>query len=142
MEIDVAGDNSFVMKNRVRLQKITTWMCTQLALPIKSVHIILTDNKNIHLLHSQYFGDDSPTDVITFNLGSVDEIEAEIYISEEYSREQAQIYGVSFIEEISRLLVHAMLHLAGYDDQTHAKRRRMKREEDKYVKYVSEKYLN
>lgn len=142
MEIDVAGDNSFIKNHQSSLKKIITWICGQLTLHVKSVSIIFTDNKNIQTLHYQFFDDDSPTDVITFNLGSGEEIEAEIYISEEYSREQASLYHVSYIEEISRLLVHAMLHLAGYDDKTDDMRIAMKHEEDKYVHYISEKYLN
>jgi probable rRNA maturation factor len=142
MVIEVASDNSWIKTKQDSLKRIIQWICKQLVLPVKSVSVIFTDNQNIQSLHHQYFNENTPTDVITFNLGNAEKIEAEIYINEDYTQKQAEYYGVTFIEEISRLLVHAMLHLAGYDDLTDENRKNMRREEDKYVKYISEKYLN
>jgi len=42
----------------------------------------------------------------------------DIIISIDKVKSQSEEYGVSFEEEFSRLLVHGILHLLGYDHET------------------------
>lgn len=62
-----------------------------------------------HLDHDEY------TDIITFPLEE-DPIVGEIYISIDRVRENADSFGVSFEEELHRVMIHGVLHLCGYDD--------------------------
>ncbi len=85
-------------------------------------NVILVDNEYIHRLNLEYRGIDRPTDVITFALEDVKDIEydnmrllGDIYISLDKAREQALEYGHSFLRELSFLAVHGFLHLLGYD---------------------------
>ncbi len=85
-------------------------------------NIILVDNEYIHRLNLEYRGIDRPTDVITFALEDVKDIEyddmrvlGDIYISLDKAKEQALEYGHSFLRELSFLAVHGFLHLLGYD---------------------------
>ncbi len=92
------------------------------------VNLILTDNKFIHEINSSYRDKDYPTDVISFayrdepfpGTGEVTEEFGDIYISLEKALEQATLYGVSLRDELKRLLVHGILHLAGYDHERSA----------------------
>lgn len=88
-------------------------------------NIILVDNEYIHTLNRDYRKIDRPTDVITFALEDVKDIETEgnrvlgdIYISLDKAKEQAKEYGHSFLRELSFLAVHGFLHLLGYDHMT------------------------
>ena len=47
---------------------------------------------------------------------------------------QARDYGTSWESELARYIIHGILHLRGYDDQTGADRRVMKREEDRLLR--------
>ena len=85
-------------------------------------NIIITDNEYIHKINKEYRGIDRPTDVISFALeDNKDFIEPEfrvlgdIYISLDKAKEQAELYGHSFLRELSFLTVHGLLHLLGYD---------------------------
>lgn len=88
-------------------------------------NIILVDNKYIHTLNREYRKIDRPTDVITFALEDVKDIETkgnrvlgDIYISVDKAKEQAIEYGHSFLRELSFLAIHGFLHLLGYDHMT------------------------
>ncbi len=74
--------------------------------------------------------DGEPTEVNS----ELDDIEdfpdAEIYVSLQKAHEQAIDFGCTITEEVSRLLLHGVLHLAGWDDDTAAKRRAMNDRED------------
>jgi len=85
-------------------------------------NIIIVDNEYIHKINKEYRGIDRPTDVISFALeDEKDFIEYEfrvlgdIYISLDKAKEQANMYGHSFLRELSFLTVHGLLHLLGYD---------------------------
>ena len=85
-------------------------------------NIIIVDNEYIHKINKEYRGIDRPTDVISFALeDEKDFIEYEfrvlgdIYISLDKVKEQASMYGHSFLRELSFLTVHGLLHLLGYD---------------------------
>ncbi len=85
-------------------------------------NIIIVDNEYIHKLNKEYRGIDRPTDVISFALeDNKDFVEldfrvlGDIYISLDKAKEQAELYGHSFLREICFLTIHGLLHLLGYD---------------------------
>jgi probable rRNA maturation factor len=75
-------------------------------------------------LHRQFLGESGATDVITFHDG-------EIFISVETARRYAREFGNSLMNEIKLDIVHGLLHLHGFDDQTPADARRMKNTQEK-----------
>ncbi len=137
-KIHVTGPD--LKKNRPVLQKIANWSSEKLKLPLASLNVIITDDIHLREMHKRYLDDDSPTDVLTFNLGKKDAIEGEIYISLDRAKDQAALYNVSLLEELSRLIIHGILHLAGLDDQNAASRREMKKKEDLFVREAIELY--
>lgn len=104
-------------------------------------NIILVDNKRIHEINKEYRNIDRPTDVISFALEDVKDFTyhdfrllGDIYISLPKAKEQAEIYGHSFLRELSFLAVHGILHLLGYDH--------IKKEEEKIMFQRQEEILN
>ena len=76
----------------------------------------------------------SYTDIITFDNSVVPGvISADIYISIDRVRENAEKYQISFDEELHRVMVHGILHLLGYSDKTKRKKDRMTKKEDAYL---------
>lgn len=84
-------------------------------------------------LNRRYLRHDRTTDVLSFSLGERGRLGGEIYVALDQARRQARIYGASFREEVRRLIVHGVLHLAGYDDGTARGRTRMRKREDHYL---------
>ncbi len=96
-------------------------------------HISETENKKIESLGYVFYSDDellelnisylnhnTYTDIITFDLGNTksEEIIGEIYISRDRVKENANTYGVSFEDELIRVISHGLLHLMGYKDKS------------------------
>jgi probable rRNA maturation factor len=98
----------------------------------QSTTIILCSDCTIRRLNRQYRGKDKATDVISFPFGD-DDLLGEIYISLQRAKVQAKRYGLTYDDELKRLLVHGLLHLMGYDHQKESERGIM---EDKELSYA------
>ena len=134
MVIRVHPENSKVGNYCAPLQALIKWICEELKLIVTSIDLIFIDDNELKKMHKTYLNDNSYTDVMAFNLSDNQTIEGEIYISYHRARVQAAQYKVSVLNEISRLLIHACLHLAGYDDKHPEERNLMQRKEDTYLK--------
>jgi probable rRNA maturation factor len=92
----------------------------------RDVHVSLVDDLAISRLHGRYLGRRRATDVIAFNLeAAASPLLGEIVISAETAARQARRVGVPVASELDLLLVHGILHLAGWDDHSPIEARRM-----------------
>ena len=92
------------------------------------IDLILSDDRQLRLLNSTFRGVDRTTDVLSFDYAAnivppqgpekIEGVRGEIYISRERAASQAADSGVGELEEIGRLMVHALLHIAGFDHDT------------------------
>ena len=99
-----------------------------------NISIILTNDKKLLHLKNQYFQQNILTDVITFNLEEDgDPIEGEIYISLNRVSENAIKFKQDIRIELKRVIIHGILHLLGYDDQTPEEEKIMIQMEDHYL---------
>ena len=83
-------------------------------------------------MNKEYLKHDYYTDVITFD-NTEDEkgkISGEIYISVDRVAENSKTYNTEDTE-IFRVIIHAILHLLGYDDKTPEEQEKMRAMEDK-----------
>ena len=78
------------------------------------VSIAFVGDPEIARLNDDWLGRDGPTDVLSFGLGEMPLV-ADIYISVDTARRNADRFGVSPREELLRLVVHGVLHAVGYD---------------------------
>ena len=79
------------------------------------------------VLHRKFLGQSGPTDVLTFQHG-------EIFISVETARRQARAFGNSLIRELELYIIHGLLHLHGFDDQTSGEARKMGKAQEKILR--------
>lgn len=84
--------------------------------------ILLTDNETIRRLNREYRGIDSATDVLSFGQEGEGALPpdtpkslGDIVISLPYVQNQANEVGVPEEEELRRMVVHGVLHLAGHE---------------------------
>lgn len=97
---------------------------------------MFTGDRAMRSLNRDYRGKDGITDVLSFSLreGRFSRIQpsflGDIVISAPVAVRQARESGHSLRREIERLLVHGVLHLAGYDHERGGKEAaRMRRKE-------------
>ncbi|NLL92151.1 MAG: rRNA maturation RNase YbeY [Ruminococcaceae bacterium] len=108
------------------------------------VSVTLIDNEEIKKLNEEYLNKSYPTDVLSFPLyedGNFDDIPkdieivplGDIVISIEKAVEQAEKFNHSLQREVGYLMVHAMLHLFGYNHEEGGLREVHMREKEETV---------
>ena len=83
-----------------------------------SLNIIFSDDSNLNRLKLEYFNEDVLTDVLAFPIQNDTKLEAEIYISYDRAISSSKEFNVSLNSELIRLIVHGILHLLGYRDNS------------------------
>ena len=82
-------------------------------------------------INVQFLDHDTLTDIITFDLSEGEnDLTGEIYVSVERVAENATKFGVSYTDELHRVLFHGALHLCGFKDKTPADEQEMRKRED------------
>jgi probable rRNA maturation factor len=81
-----------------------------------TIGVIFVDDSYMTQLNQRFGGRESTTDVLAFPLKDRydTDILGEIYISVDRARRQAKDYGVPVERELRHLVIHGLLHLAGY----------------------------
>jgi probable rRNA maturation factor len=121
---------------RIPSQAVHRWVRSTLSgegIPRADLTVVFVDDRISRRLHRRWFGQDTSTDVMAFPLGTGETLEGEIYVNGARARRQARRFGVSYREEVLRLVVHGTLHLAGHDDRRAAPARRMRDRENRLV---------
>lgn len=102
------------------------------------LNIIITDDNKLKGINEEFLEHDYFTDVITFNYNEGRIIGGEVYISIETVKRNSKNYKVSLNDEVSRVMIHGVLHLAGYDDKNESDKRVMSRMEDYWLSKLGE----
>jgi probable rRNA maturation factor len=106
----------------------------ELKFDITSFEVNFVSNEEIFEINSRYLKHFSTTDIITFNYsGENFNFDGEIFISFDEAKENAKKFGVSFDNELLRLVIHGVLHMIGLDDTTAQKKKVMKKKENELV---------
>jgi probable rRNA maturation factor len=141
MKIRIHSEQSELNKSQKQLKKLSSWVCARLKLNISTLDIIFISSREFQRLHQDYLQDDTPGDVLTFNLSEDKKIEGEIYINLEQTRDQAVCYRVPVLDEIFRLIIHGCLHLAGFSDLHKDEQKVMKKKEEFLLKLGRKFYV-
>ncbi|QXE27331.1 rRNA maturation RNase YbeY [Chlamydia buteonis] len=112
------------------------------------VYVYFLDDEALAKLHDEVFSDPSLTDTITLPIDppqstSRPHILGEAFISPKaairFLQDRAEDSGLLY-EEISRYVVHSLLHMLGYDDQTPEERKKMRGKENQALCMLREKH--
>ena len=94
---------------------------------LDEIEATIVSNRAIARVHRTFFNDPTPTDVITFPDG-------EILIGAGVVAANAARFGNTPNEEAALCLIHGLLHLAGWDDQTDHDAKDMRRKQEQIFK--------
>jgi probable rRNA maturation factor len=97
---------------------------------LSEVSVWLISDRRMALLHRKFLGQSGSTDVLTFQHG-------EIFISVDTARRHARTFGNSLLRELKLYIVHGLLHLHGFDDQTPGEAHKMKAAQERILRTCS-----
>ena len=109
------------------------------------ISVIISNEKYIKEINSNYRNIDSVTDVLSFPMFEQDEIEeakkneealGDIIVCIPRVESQAKEYGHSFEREFAYMLVHGFYHLMGYDHMNEEEKKEMRAKEENILKKV------
>ena len=103
------------------------------------VSIALVDRHTMARLNRRHLGHAGATDVISFERATRrDPVVGDIYIAPDVARANARARGVGVRNELTRLVVHGVLHVLGYDHPESEDRERspMWRRQERLVRAI------
>lgn len=100
------------------------------------ISLAFVGDKTIKELNKKYRKIDKVTDVLSFKYGK--EL-GEIVICYPQARKQARQMKISIKNELTLLLIHAILHLLGYSDDTEKDQKEMRKKEESILNFLKPK---
>ena len=124
---------NFTLPNK---KSIKSWLNSVVKAEKKSLgaiaFVFCTDDYLLDI-NKRFLAHDYYTDVITFDYSVESSISGDVFISIDRVAENATKVGVSFENELHRVLLHGVLHLLGYKDKTSVEKALMTDKEDFYL---------
>ena len=88
--------------------------------------------QRMRTLNKRFMHHDRVTDVLSFRYHGESTV-GEILIAPSQARSYAKRHGIPYAEELSRYVVHGLLHWLGHEDRTRAQQRKMRTREDRLL---------
>ena len=105
---------------------------------LSHLNIIFGNDAFLHAYNKTYLQHDTFTDIITFDYADIPEqIDGELYISLTRVQENAKALATPWLEELHTVLIHGILHLMGYKDDTPDAKLEMRQKEATHMAYLS-----
>lgn len=104
---------------------------------IKKLEYNFVDIKQMESLNNNFLNHKNDTDIITFDYSEGKTIIAEVFISKEMMRDNAQKYVQSVENECVRLISHGLFHCLGYKDKSSEEKEIMRKKEEEFIFAVS-----
>jgi len=88
--------------------------------PVAEADIAFVDAAEMAALHRRHLGHAGPTDVLSFDLSDADRrgIVAQLVICGDIAAKEAAARGIPPRRELMLYIIHGLLHLMGYEDQS------------------------
>lgn len=132
--------NQDVSSPRMQKRKITSWIKETIASENKTpgdISFIFCSDDYLLKMNKQYLDHDYFTDIITFDYVENNIISGDIFISCDRVKENAGEYKTGFENELSRIIIHGVLHLLGFKDKNKTDKLLMTQKEDFYLNVLS-----
>ncbi len=136
MAISFNFDNSFNLKNRLKIKRWIKQVVENAGCKLGDVSYIFCSDEKILEVNKQYLNHDFYTDIITFDYVEKDRINGDIFISTDRVKENASQFDVDFEEELHRVIIHGILHLLGQEDHTPKEEQQMRKKENEALKLM------
>ena len=134
------ADSALTVTSKTELKAFIESLFKKEKTPLATINYIFCSDKYLLSINQQFLKHDYYTDIITFGLHDKGTpVVAEVYISTDRVKENAATHGVTYTNEMLRVLFHGALHLCGYKDKSKADILTIRAKEDAYLKRYTKK---
>ena len=129
-----------VSSPKIQKRKINGWIKETIISEEKTpgdISFIFCSDEYLLKVNKQYLDHDYFTDIITFDYVENNIISGDIFISCDRVKENAVEFKTGFENELSRIIIHGVLHLLGFKDKNKKDKLLMTQKEDFYLKVLS-----
>ena len=129
------ADKTVTLTNRTALKDFIEKAIKKEGLRIERLQYIFCSDKYLLGINKSYLQHDYYTDIISFDLSETNgKLIGEVYISIDRVKDNAKTQKTSLKEELLRVIFHGALHFCGYKDKKPADIKKMRSQEDKWLK--------
>ena len=104
---------------------------------VGSINYIFCNDEKILEVNRQYLQHDYFTDIITFDNSRRKQINGDMFISLDTVASNAELVGQPYQRELSRVIIHGVLHLCGINDKGPGEREIMEQHENAALALLS-----
>jgi rRNA maturation RNase YbeY len=127
-----SADTPIPLRNRALLRTWLRELAASYKYELAGLSYVFCSDEYLLTMNRSFLSHDYYTDIITFPLEDVPAVvNAECYISVDRVKDNAKQIGITFAEELHRVMAHGLLHLLGFGDKSPQEEQRMRQEENK-----------
>ena len=129
------ADKNTTLGNRMALKGFIEKSLKKEGLTIETLQYIFCSDKYLLGINKSYLQHDYYTDIISFDLSETKgKLVGEVYISVDRVKDNAKTHNTTMKEELLRVIFHGALHFCGYKDKKPSDIKKMRAQEDKWLK--------
>lgn len=121
---------NFELQDEANVRKWIIEVVKQRDKTVGNINYLFCNDEYLLGINQHYLNHDTYTDIITFDYVAGNLISGDILISVDRVGENASGFGVSFDQELHRVIIHGVLHLLGQGDKSDAEAAEMRRQEE------------
>ena len=118
------------------IEKAVNFIEKEQSVQFSHLEVVYVDENEIVSINKEYLERGYVTDIISFRYDedeSDQQIEGTLFCCAPRISEQSNELGTNKKEEFLRIIIHGLLHLCGYDDDTEDSKQEMTRLENRYL---------
>jgi rRNA maturation RNase YbeY len=129
------ADRQLAISDKLKLRGFVEELFKQEKKALQRLSYIFCSDEFLLHINRNFLKHDYYTDIITFDLSEEGEegINGEVYVSIDRIKDNANTLGVTFTDEVLRVIFHGALHLCGYKDKKTVDITQMRQMENKYI---------
>ena len=134
MPVNYVSNTDFVLENKDRFSSWVKAVVFSENRTLGDITYAFFNDEDLKSLNIKFLKQDAFTDVLSFDQSLDKTINGDIAVSIDRVKENAKTYKTSFDNELKRVMVHGLLHLLGYSDQTLQEKKVMRKIENDKIK--------
>lgn len=131
-------DHPFRITNKLILKRWLNEVIASFGFSTGDIQIIFCTDEYLLNVNRKYLSHDYFTDIITFDDSSEGKLNGDLLISIDRVKENSIEFGVSFEDELNRVIVHGILHLIGFKDKSNQEQKKIREAENRALLKLKE----